>query len=341
MYGIEKERKKWVVKSECHQDTDINSMPNFASPSSVQGRRGNKSPFKSSFKSQSKSLKGSPNGVSHFPVEQITPTKAQLQPLTPVKKNPISKARNAIKKRRNKNKDDFQNFASDKNEVETSIIKESSIIKMKKVNTLVDGRIVSVSKLKPATDTSKQGRTLERTKSFTNTLRRSLSMKRSESKKNMRGSSILSVSSAGSAISKKSLGSRMMTRVKSFKDDRSIGIDSVKSFSSRLSKKLRRKKKPTRNETVMFVKQEYNEEYNEEATEEPDAPPAPRKNELASLLGIDVLCKTFEDATACKSLFCNDEEVTDYGNERSVAGDSISEIQEANVSFQSEEDFYL
>lgn len=216
----------------------------------------------------------SPQSVNAFPDEAIVDpeespyatleshhfikfrTNADTKPAK--KKNVMSRARNAIKKRmESKEPAPFQKEDKNAREVETSL-------EHRKIETSIDGQVVTRSKLK----TGDRGRTMDRVNSFSNGLRRSLSRNRSgstDSRKHKSGDSVCSASnSVGSsrslANSVKLMGGNIKKRVKSFRDRSVDSRGSRRSRGSRASRSRRRNRKNKNNSSagnVVFVKQTY------------------------------------------------------------------------------------
>lgn len=164
-------------------------------------------------------------------------------------------------------------------------------------------RSVSTSQLKPGSQDRGRDATPKSPDGIVCKLRRSLSSKRSHStsRKLKIISSGGSVCSNSSMKSNKSLGSRVLTKVRSFRRSKSVDGRSVGSASSRRSWFGRRRRKNKGNgtgENFVFVKQT-------QPSEDLKKRPV-RSNTNRGFLGLGFLCGSFDPM--CQSFFCGSGE---------------------------------
>jgi hypothetical protein len=202
-------------------------------------------------------------------------------------------------------------------------------------STNTEGSIKTKSKLKsgPAERRGRdsRARSRSRSKSISRVARmgvksvRSLSSKR----KPKSGDSVCSVNtnkstkSNKSTRSLKSVGSRVLTKVKSFKRSKSIGGRSVASGSSRRSLNFWRRRKKKRDgtgENFMYVKQT--------PTPTKKILKKPRNDGNDSILGMNLLCGSFEQVTLCRDFLCGADE------------DLVGSVEDPNQSLNTSGSYY-
>lgn len=186
----------------------------------------------------------------------------------------------------------------------------------------VNGSVKSTTKLK--TGNEGRGRDKQRSNSISRSLRRSLSSIRSKSTNRSRSKSrnIKILSSGGSVCSAKSgrslrsAGSRVMTKVKSFRRSKSIGSTS----SRRNWFGRRRKNKNGTGENFLFVKQDG-------VSVEPKK--RGERKKTTGFLGLGFLCGSLEPV--CSSLFCQGDDENLIGTV--IGGDDETGTPDTTVEY--------